>query len=120
MIVYKLTDKDGRSHGDTQWGENVTHEGTGKGELCGPGYIHWYSDPLLAVMLNPIHGAFDPETMRLWRADNHDSKTLTDHGLKGGSVKLTTLHEIPVPTVTTEQRVKFAILCTLAALDARK
>ena len=27
-MLYKLTDENGRTHGDTQWGPGVTHEGT--------------------------------------------------------------------------------------------
>ena len=62
----KITDKDGKSCGDCQWGENTTHRATGKGkELCSKGVIHYYTDPLIAVFANPIHGQFD-DAMMLW------------------------------------------------------
>src|SRR5690554_5166757 len=64
--LYKLTDEHGKTHGNTQWGPNVTHFGTGKGELCGPGYIHAYEHPLIAVLLNPVHGYF--KNPRMWEA----------------------------------------------------
>jgi hypothetical protein len=111
MKVYKLTDKDGRTRNNTQWGENITHTAPGVGELCTAGWIHSYSDPLLAVMLNPIYGEFAEP--RLWEAEASGAMK-HDCGLKSGSASLTTLQEIPVPTVTTEQRVRFGILCALA------
>lgn len=108
MKLYKLTDKQGQTRNDTQWGENVTHSGTGEGEMCGPGYIHAYTDPVLAVMLNPIHANFS--NPRLWEADG---EVVKNDGLKIGCVSLTTLREIPLPAVTLEQRTRFGILCAL-------
>jgi hypothetical protein len=64
---------------------------------------------LLAVFLNPIHAAF--RKPRLWEAEGEIA--LNDKGLKVGCVTLTTVREIPLPTVTTEQRVRFGILCAL-------
>lgn len=112
--LYKLTDQDGytRRNYDNAclWGENVSHSGTGKGELCGPGYIHAYTHPLLAVLLNPIHA--DLPAPRLWEAEGEIAKS--DRGLKVGCVTLKTIREMPLPVVTTEQRVRFAILCAKA------
>jgi len=106
-ILYKLTDKAARTFGETQWGEGVTHTTDGHGNLCGPGWLHAYTDPLLAVLLNPIHGNFaDP---LLWECEGKIGKR--DHGLKVGCTSLTTLRQIPMPAVTTEQRVRFGILC---------
>jgi len=108
MRVYKLTDENDRTHGDTQWGENVTHEAPGTGDLCSSGWIHCYTDPLLAVLLNQIHRNF--QNPNLWEAEA-DGATKEDHGLKLGVQKLTTLRRMPVPDVTREQRVRFGILC---------
>jgi hypothetical protein len=110
MKLYKLTDASGRTRGGTQWGEGVSHSGTGEGQLCGPGYIHAYEHPLLAVLLNPIHAAFD--NPRLWEAEGVIA--LRDGQLKCGCVTLTTTREIPLPQITTEQRVGFAIRSALA------
>jgi len=110
MIVYKITDKNGQSYGKTQWGPRTSHETNGSGNLCEPGWLHWYFDPLLAVLLNPIHGGFDPETMILWEAEA-EGEIQNDRGLKGGSTQLTTLKEIPIPKITNEQRIRFGILC---------
>ena len=107
--LYKLTDQSGCTRGPTQWGPGVSHSGTGDGDLCGPGWIHAYTHPLLAVLLNPIHAALpDP---RLWEADGEIA--LDDSGLKVGCRTLTTLREIPLPQITTTQRVRFGILCAM-------
>jgi hypothetical protein len=110
MKLYKLTDERGQTYGNTQWGPGVTHSGTGKGELCGPGFIHLYTDALLAVLLNPIHAHF--ARPRLWEAEGDVART--DRGLKVGCISATTVREVPLPKVTTEQRVGFAILVALA------
>lgn len=110
MKVYKLTDENNQTRNKTQWGENVTHETDGSGDLCGPGWLHAYSDPLLAVLLSPIH--YDFNKPRLWEAQGKGISK-DDHGLKLGFTKLTTLREIPLPKVSTEQRVRFAIYCVL-------
>src|SRR5574343_327403 len=113
MIRYKLTDRDGYTRrgksNETKWGPGVTHTANGTGGLCTDGVIHSYASPLLAVLMNPIH--MDIESPRLWEAEC--DSLVEDDGMKGGSRSLTTIREIDVPEVTTEQRVRFAILCAL-------
>lgn len=106
MKLYKLTDQNHQTHGGCQWGEGVTHEADGQGEMCGPGWLHAYKHPLLVVLLNPIHADFKSPV--LWESEGEIEK---DDGLKVGSRKLTTLRIIPLPTITIEQKIKFAILC---------
>ena len=108
MTLYKLTNENDQTHGGMQWGENVTHTASGKGELCGPGFIHAYTDPVLAVLLNPIGADF--RNPHLWIAEGKIVKD--DRGLKCGTVKLTTVRRMDLPTVTTVHRIAFAILCT--------
>jgi hypothetical protein len=112
MKLYKLTCPAPAyfTHNCTSWGEGVTHCGTGEGALCGPGWIHAYTDPLLAVLLNPIHGNF-AAPLTLWEADG--DVCLTDYGLKVGCRKLTTVRIIESPEVSIVQRVAFGILCAL-------
>ena len=105
--LYKLTDSCGKTRNDTQWGPGVSHSGTGEGELCGPGWIHAYEHPLVAVLMNPIHADF--KNPRLWEAEGEVG--LRDGQIKCGCATLTTVREIPLPAVTTEMRVRFAILC---------
>lgn len=106
--LYKLTNHLGQTYNKTQWGENISHSGTGKGNLCGPGYIHAYLSPELAVLLNPIHADFIKYL--LWEATGDIIKNNKD--LKVGCVTLTTIKQISIPNITLEQRVYFAILCS--------
>ena len=108
--VYKLTDSDLKTYEGYQWALGETRTFTGTGELCGPGWAHAYTHPLLAVLLNPIHANFS--TYRLFEAEGVIGQT--DHGLKVGCSTLTLTKEIRVPAVTTEQRIQFAIFCALA------
>ena len=100
MKLYKLTDENDQTFGGCQWGENVTIKTSGTGELCGPGWTHWYTHPLLAVFLNPIHGYFDLKTAHLWEGKGTIGKT--DCKLKVGCTSGTTLKRIPLPIVTVE------------------
>ncbi len=113
--VYKLTDKDDRTRAgwrnETQWGEGVTNKAPGKGLLCTDGWIHVYASPLLAVLMNPAHARYDKKA-HLWECE---ADAGLDGGTKMGCTRVTTLRRIPIPTVTPEQHVRFAILCVLAA-----
>jgi hypothetical protein len=110
--LYKLTDKNGQTYGGCQWGENVTNSTSGRGDLCGPGWTHWYLHPLLAVFLNPLHGDFDLNSAILWRGEGTIGKS--DRGKKVGCADGTTISQIPLPNVSTEQKVAFGILCALS------
>ena len=109
-LCYKLTDQNAQTKNATQWGENVTHTAPGTGQLCSAGWLHAYTDPLLAVLLNPIHADF--KHPRLWEALG-DGARKDDHGLKIGFAKLTTIKELPLPGITMTQRIAFRILCAL-------
>jgi hypothetical protein len=109
---YKLTDQSGQTKNGTQWGPGVTHTAEGLLGQCANG-LHAYSDPILAVMLNPIHA--DISHPRLWECEGSDEH-LDDRGLKSCCRSLTTVREIPVPEVTTEQRVRFGVFCGMEAL----
>lgn len=104
--LYKLTNENGQSYNNTQWGPGVSHSGTGKGELCGEGWIHAYTHPLLAVLFNPIHANF--QNPKLWEAKGVIEKK--DHELKVGCKTLTTIREISLPQITHVQKVAFGIL----------
>ena len=106
--LYKLTDEHDQTSGGCQWGENVEVRTHGKGTLCSPGWTHWYTDPLLAVLLNPLHGAFDLATAHLWEGEGEVGAT---DGLKVGCAVARTIHRVPLPAVTSEQRVRFGIGC---------
>lgn len=107
----KLTDQDGYTRrgrtGETKWSPGFVLETSGEGDLCGPGFVHAYTHPLPAIYLNPIHAGIDNPL--LWEADGEIIKS--DHGLKVGCTKLTTVRLIDRPEPTTEQTIAFGILC---------
>ena len=109
-MICKLTDSNDCTCGPTQWGPGVTHETDGSGELCGPGWLHYYSDPLIAVFHNPIHSDFDLSTAHLWEVAAAGEMKY-DNGMKAGCTRLTTLRRIETPPVTIAQRVAYGILC---------
>ena len=111
VTIYKITDANGKTRpgqsNETQWGAGVTHTASGEGELCGPGWLHGYHHPLLAVLLNPAHGNYDATTMRLWRCK---AVVGIRKANKLGCMKITTVEEIPLPAINTTQRVAFALI----------
>lgn len=121
MICYKLTDANLCTHGGYQWTLGEKRSTDGRGDLCGPGFLHFYLDPLLAVMLDPIHANIGGAA-RLFRA-KAGGTIRHDRGLKAGAASLTLLEEMPLPVVTTAQRVAFAKACaewaTVAATGPR-
>jgi len=116
MKVYKITNQDGYTRrgeeGETKWGENVTHRIRKKGiAFCSDEVFHCYIDPYLAVLMNPIHGNYDPETMQLWEATTN--RIVVDDSTKSGCKTLTTVKVIPTPVLSTNQRIKIAILSAM-------
>ena len=110
QTICKLTDENMQTYNKTQWQLQQWQETDGSEELCSPGWLHYYSHPLLAAFLNPIHADF--ATPRLFEIEIA-GKIKEDHGLKLGCTKLRLVKEIAVPAVTLEQRIKFGILCAL-------
>jgi hypothetical protein len=106
-ILYKLTDENMQTNNGFQWNLNEPRTAPGGGELCTDAWLHAYTDPLLAVLLNPIHANID--NPRFFRCEGEVGAT--DSDLKVGCTKLNLLEELEIPKITTEQRVKFAILC---------
>ncbi len=121
MKLYKLTDENGRTHGDTLWGEGVTHETRGRisdPQPCSSDVIHAYADSALALLMNPVHASFLPP--RLWEAEGEPCVSKPD---KLGCYSLTTTRELEVPSwyqdVEKRKRVqvRFAVLAARAVLD---
>jgi len=108
MKVFKLTDNVGKTRSNTQWGENISHTAKGNDtKLCSNGWIHYYTHPLLAVLLNPIHVSFTYP--KLWEAEA--SGEIINEALKSGCKTLMTIKEIPLPEISRVQRIVFGILC---------
>ena len=109
MKCYKLTSPHSTTRNGMIWGENITHTATGTDpNLCSDGWIHFYMDIHLAVIMNPAHGNFS--TPILWEAEA--SGEILHEPLKSGSKTLTTIRQIPLPEISLIQRIAFAIYCT--------
>jgi hypothetical protein len=114
VIYIKLTTQEATTHGGTEWVPGVVNHASGEKELCGPGWLHCYGADtveqasLLAVLFNPIHGQF--ANPRLWLA-KCGGQMLSDHGLKFGFTEMAVVEELPLPAITTTQKVAFGILC---------
>jgi hypothetical protein len=112
--LYKLTDEQGRTRAgednELTWAVGVEHKTAGTGtQLCTADVIHAYEHPLIAVLMNPVHADLNPATMRLFVAEGEI--VVREGQIKCGVHALKIVEEIPVPTLTIEQRIKFAILC---------
>jgi len=116
--LYKLTDKNGMSglyySNPLQWSEGVEHEITpslrDKSQaLCSSSYIHAYENPLVAVFMNPVHARFKQPI--LWKATGQVVKR--DRKLKCGCFSLRVHEKLELPVISTTQRVKIAIYCSL-------
>ena len=90
-IRYKLTDQNMQTYNNFQWELGVWKEATGKNTYsCTDGVLHYYADPLLANLFNPIHANYS--NPRLFRIEI--DKELNSDGLKGWSKKQRLIEEI--------------------------
>jgi len=118
--VYKLTDINMQTYEGFQWELNKWVKTSGAGELCSKGWLHAYTHPLLAVLLNPIHGNYyggvtkDSITtgIRLFEAEAR-GECKEDSGLKIGYTEMRLVKEIKVPEINLIQKVAFGILASL-------
>jgi hypothetical protein len=121
MIVYKFTDELLRTHGGYQYvvgvESRIAPELASKGALCGPCWLHAYEHPLIAEVMYRTHTSFDSPV--LWRAEAPDEPVKRDGQVKLGVVAMTLLERHPVPVITHEQRVRFAIYCAQAVLPEK-
>jgi hypothetical protein len=69
----------------------------------------------MPVLFNPIHANFKAPI--LWECDGDVG---ADDGLKIGCTRLRTLHQIPLPEISIETRVRFAIYCAAPLRDSDK
>jgi hypothetical protein len=111
MKKYKLTTQNMTTRCGFQWELNIPKEADGDSTvLCNDQWLHYYHHPLLAILLNPVHG--DIINPKLFEC-KAEGKHLDDRGLKGGCTKMTLIKELELPKITLEQKVAFGILCAL-------
>jgi len=114
MKGYKLVSQNMKTRvgheNETTWeiGKTISVK-EGKMELCTNTVIHYYSDPVVAIIMNCIHANItNPRMFEVETSDEY----VTD-GLKYGCKSITLLGEIDAPKVTLEQKVAFGILSSL-------
>ena len=106
----KLTDQNNQTFGGTTWGSDVTHTAKpGKMVLCSDTTIHFYLDPVLAVLMNPVHANF---TNPLARRFVPHGKIISD-GTKSGCKSGTTFEIVELPEISLDAKIHFGILCAL-------
>jgi len=109
-IRYKLTTQDLTTYANTKWVLNEWKETSGNGELCTGGWLHCYSDPLLAILLNPAHA--DIINPKLFKCEV-EGECLTNYGLKEGWTRMRIIEEMEIPQLSNINKVAFGILCAL-------
>ena len=106
--IYKLTDMNMKTYGEYPWVLGKWNRTSGKGDLCGPGWLHAYTSPVLAELLDPIHANF--REYRVFRGEA-SGPVISDSGLKVGYTNMRITEELPRLHITTENRVRFGIAC---------
>lgn len=106
--IYKLLNRDRTSYGGYPWIIGAWSITSGEGDLCGPGWLHAYTHPMLAVLLNPIHANIADPVLYLAEGGG---QVRDDHGLKVGYTRMRIMMALPLPALTTEHRVRFALAC---------
>lgn len=92
-----------------QWEPGKLVKTSGEEGLCGPGWIHYYRHPLLAILHNPVYGDFKKPYL-LYTVEV-EGEIKHDGWLKSGCTRLTLIELIEIPTVTIKQLVRYAIGC---------
>jgi hypothetical protein len=110
VIKYKLTNQKMQTHNGFQWEMNKWVETSGEGALCTNGWLHCYDNPLLAVVLNPIHA--DISSPRIFECAV-EGKEKHNKGLKSGYSRMRLTRERVLPEISINTRVRFGILCAL-------
>ena len=106
--IYKLTDMNMKTYGGYPWVLGKWNRTSGEGNLCGPGWLHAYTSPVLAELLDPIHANF--REYRVFRGEA-SGPVISDSGLKVGYTNMRITEELPRLHITTENRIRFGIAC---------
>jgi len=107
MIVYKLI----RQDRTTRYGFKYPPKGerlpelSGRGDLCSDGFYHGYAHPLLAVLHAPLHVEADYTKM----IEIEVPEVYAPDQMKLGFTTGVVGKVIPLPKVTDEQKIRYAI-----------
>lgn len=109
--AYKLTDHLNRTTDGRQWGERKTHRALGLSDEDEDGTMRCYASPNSAALLNAVHERF--RLPRLWEAVVDTEPAAGDAVVECHEV--TTLRQVPLPTVNGKHHAVFAVLCAREA-----
>jgi hypothetical protein len=109
--LYKLVDENWNTRNEMEWAIGQTNRAIGPGSaLCTRGVLRAYTHPLLAVLMNPIHSNFKHPVL----LEVVSGEVVAHDGIEVGAKDMTSARILPLPEVTTEQRVRYAIYCALS------
>lgn len=113
--LIKLTDAEGKTFRNTQWGVNKTNRidpDKRRAKLCTNGVFHAYRDLNLAMLIRPLHSS--TKNPQIWEAEGDIE---VENHFKCGVFELTTVRRVPYPDwytdleIRQEVMVRFADLC---------
>lgn len=111
QTAYKILRPNLTTHNACQWVVGEWKQTSGTGGLCGPGWLHGYRDPLLAVLHNPIHANYAPAV--LYRVEV-SGQARHEGWVKSGWTQMRLIESVPWPVVRPESRIRYAIRCAWA------
>lgn len=110
-VLYKFTNDDLTTYGNTKWVLGEWHETLGDiDKLCNSAWLHAYEDPYVATLIYPKHVNYSSK--RFFKAEG-DGKFLSNQDGKCGVTKLRLVEEIPLPKITMKQKVNIVCCCAL-------
>ena len=109
--AYKLLRPDLTTYDRVPWLVGQWRETSGRGKLCGPGWLHAYASAEIAWFLNPIHANYASAV--LYQVEGAGA-VQHDHGIKIGYTRMRLVAPVAQPIPTTEQRVRFGLACAYA------
>jgi hypothetical protein len=111
MIAYKWFRYNLTTYDGFQWEIGRWKSTSGEGELCGPGWLHAFSTPLLAVLHKAGCNIDDYDLLF-----EVEIEGIKDESFKLGATRMRPLRQIEVPTLTIEQHIEYAIRVTQEAM----
>ena len=120
--LYKLVNADRTTYGGFRWPRRGFRPPRldGVGPLCTTNWYHAYDSTLLAVLHDPIHGRFGPDAECFSIHVDADDIGRLDGQMKVGFRAGVVGETVPLPKVTTEQRVRYGIACASQVYDGLK
>jgi hypothetical protein len=105
MIAYKWVRKNLTTYNGFQLEIGLWETTSGEGGLCGPGWLHAFRTPLLAVLHKPVCDLRNYDDLYEVEIDGE----IKDEDFKLGATRIRLIRQIEPPVLTTDQIVEYAI-----------